>query len=282
MAYFAGGFGNFGLGDYSVIDFLLFLPTVIITGINIVVDHFWRVLWSFLLYLVVPNIFGILVAYWIYKIPSLVSHLPTVFYQPVIYISFVIWIVGLSILLSDQFKKWLPILLQFLGALFFSVAAVGVAESNTHLTPINISPTIMNIVLFLGDSIFLITRIIGSLLIILLVGIAIARESIKYKHLSQIIKIALSQELPGLEQWRVQAQSTEDLTIFSFFRPKYVPTNNYLYVPNGEAFLVATLRNVTAIYINTSDQHFSENGRLLLVSNTDIQSLELKSGKKPS
>jgi len=137
-------------------------------------------------------------------------------------------------------------------------------------------------ILLLGDLLMLITGIGGLLLVILLVGITIAREAIKYEYLSKITRMELTQPVPGLDKWRVQAQKTAGNTCWGIFKPKQIASNNYQYESNGNALLIASLKRVTAIYVHESDGTFSENGRLFLISNNNIQSLELRSGKKPS
>lgn len=281
MAYFAGGFGNIGFGDYSIIDFLFFLPTVMVTGLNMVVVNFWRVLGTFLLYLVGPNFLGFTIAYFFSRNPSWTNHIPNYIFAPTVYISFIIWVFGISIFLSEnRYKNWIAFLLQLLGSFFFSMAAVGIALKGIVLPFSNISPDIANFILFTGDLIFLITRIGGLLLIILLAGMALAREAINYKYLSQIIRIKMAQAVPGLEKWRLQTEDNSKKQMLQLFKPKAIVSSQNEYAIKGDAFLVASLKRVTAVYVNESDNAFPEHGRLFLISNTDIQSIELKSGKK--
>jgi len=285
MAYFSGGFGNIGFGDYSLIEFLFFLPTLTVTALSIFYDNFWRVAGNFLLYLIAPNFAGLLIAYWLSRIPdllNLLSALPLFLITTLFsLISLISWLVGVTMLLSGtRYNQWIPFLLQFLGALLLGITAVMMVTKGIPPPSIHIDPVLLGAILFLGDLLILITGIGGLLLVIILVGITIAREAIKYEYLSKVISMELTQVVSGLEKWRIQIPNTAHNSFWSLFKSKEVAPVNYQYNLNGEVLLIASLKRVTALYVHESGGTFIENGRLILVSNNNILSLELKSGKK--
>jgi len=281
LAYFAGGFGNIGFGDYSIIDFLFFLPTLAITGLKIVFDNFKRVAINVSLYFIVPNYLGVWLPTQLYKIPNFSRYLPVFFFAPLFLYSVIIaWLIGFNILLSFSNKKlWVAVLLQFVSSLLFSTAAVGMVTLGITPPHLNLDPTLLTILAF-GSDLFLLTVGVGTgLLIILLLGMQIARESINSEYLSQIIKVQTVQPIPSLEKWRAMEKSEKN-TLWNIFQSKQTIPTNYQYVPEGAALLVASLKRVTAIYIDKSVELSNGRGKLLLISNTTIVSMELKSGKR--
>lgn len=282
MAYFSGGFGNIGFGDYSLIDFLFFLPTLTLTGLSIFYDNILRVLGNIFIDFIAPNFAGIIAAYWLYKISNFSNYLPALTITTVLpFISLISWLIGVTTLLSDTPKeRWKPFLLQFLGSLLFGITAVVVATRGVPAPSIKIDPILSSAILFLGDLLILITGISGFLILILLVGITIAREAIRYEYLSKVIRIELTQAVPGLERWRVQASEKEHISFFSLFKSKPLAPTNYQYEPKGAVLLIASLKRVTALYVHQSDVAFKDAGRLFLISNSNISSIEVRSGKK--
>ena len=282
MAYFAGGFGNIGFSDFSIIDFLSFLPTLVITGLNIIFDNFLRVVGNILIRLIAPNFLGFLVSFLLYKIPNFGNVLPNFLLTSIVLnLSIILWFIGLILLLSNTPQKWwIPFVLQLLGVLLFSIIAI--AMSIKGITPsTNIHPAIPAIILYMNNIIFLLIGIGGILLSFLLIGMTIARETIRYKYLSKIIKIELSQRISSLEKWHIQDTVKETKSVlFDLFKQKQNSNSNYIYEPNGSLDLVASFRRVSAVYIHELDEIPSENGRLVLIANNIIYSIEIKSGKK--
>lgn len=283
LAYFTGGFGNIGFRDYSIIDFLFFLPTLAVAGLKIVYDNIKRVIISVFLYFIVPNYLGVWLSSLLYRIQDFASHLPAFFFTPLfLYSVIVAWLIGFNILLSFSYKKlWTAVLLQFMSSLLFSTAAVGMVALRITPPPLSIDSTLLTILVFGGD-LFLLTVGVGAvLLIILLLGMQIAKESISSEYLSQIIKVQAVQPIPSLEKWRV-VEKPEKNTLWNIFKSKQTISTTYQYALEGAALLVASLKSVTAIYIDKSEELPNGRGKLLLIPNANILSLELRSGKRSS
>ena len=280
MAYFAGGFGNISFGDYSLLDFLFFLPTLAVTGLTIITDNFLRVLAYILLFFITPNFSGLLIASWIFNKTNWFGNLSPLPISLLFYISFVSWFIGLGLLLSDNTKRWISFLAQLLSILLFSLTAVVMVSRGLKPLSPNIDPTIINATAFIGNLFFLFTSIGGVLLIILLIGVTIAKHAVKEKYLSKIVKIQLAKPVQGLERWHVKAPNSAGNNWLSIFRPSQPTPSYHRYEPKGDVLLVATLKRVTALYVHDADETIRKNGNLILVSNTDIQFLELKSSKR--
>lgn len=280
MAYFAGGFGNIGFGDYTLLDFLFFLPTLAVTGLTIIADNILRVLAYILFFVITPNFVGLLIAFWIFNQTDWLGDLSPLLISLLFYISLVSWFIGVTLLLSDSTKRWISFLTQLLSILLFSITSVVLVSRGLKPLAPNIDPTIISVIAFIGNLFFLFTSIGGLLLILLLIGTTIARQAVKEKYLSKIIRVQLAKPVQGLERWRVEAPNTGENNWFSLLKPSQPDQSNHRYEPKGDVLLVATLKRVTAFYVHDAEETNGKNGNLILVSNADIQSLELKSAKK--
>ncbi len=288
ISWFAGGYGGLLLSQagFTAIDFLSLIPTVIV----LIAESIWS-LTKFLVklafyFILLPWIVAFLVA----LILSLLKIHILAGNSVLASISILAWTINTSAwtiieISENKFRKYFKrfVIVSIVSILMLFLTASS-QLSNTLMIPI---------IGFQGSSASkpsFIEELFGAVYILIfvgfpfIVGLLLASLAAKGKYLSRLVKLSLKQPISitgaNLEEGRIKSSSKRTATKKQKMTQKD-DTGLYTYTWNDEqpAYLIASFTRTTALYL-PPETISAERGRMILINNDAIYSIEMESKKR--
>lgn len=284
ISWFAGGYGGLLLSQvgFTAIDFLALVPTSLLLLFESMKAFFKSLIRYTLIYIAFPflllSLLLIISTNW--KTHSFK------YGDTLALLGFSLWFIGayLGLNLFEKYKR-LSIPFAYLGTIIFSIyTPLFVEQTNTISSKPNLALDI--VILIILEFMALLYLIIIAMLPFL-AGQSMAKFATTEKLLSKLTKIVLkkSVQIPGMQLVQETVVETPVTGLSSFialFKPQSkVETYTFTYeeVPNLPVYLIASFNRITAIYVSPEILN-SERGKMIMVSNDLIYSMEVEGRKK--
>lgn len=287
FSFFSGGYSSILSGDLGLIDLLFLFPTVVVSLFKIFVENLGSFLLAILLRIILPFLIGIGLAA---INESLFNFVPENLLLWAITIATIIWAIGLGLTTWSSKKcvknliiRFLSFIFQALGTYVVFTLAMLVESLNRDVNQFS-SPNDIPALIYMVDLTFMIFLIIVLLTGPIAIGKTIAKIMVRDGLLSQIERLELTVPVIALQDYSEAGHydcENKSSIIKSILgkKDKKKYSDLYSYKSCEDIFLVASLNQVIAIYIENQNEHenIDSFGKLLMLSRSSLNSFIIRS-----
>ena len=282
ISWFAGGYGGIPLTQtgFNVIDLLTLVPTIFLLLFNILLNFAKRVFSWALLAIIIPAVVAFIVRSLILAVSGPIETKYASLLQAA---GLLIWFLAAGLLAfrkeNSNLSKGILILATSLAITLIVLFSQTIASSpQTQNTSSNPSEVAFLLILFL----------LTLPLFTFAFGIWLAEIAIREKLLSSVTRLVVKTPLP-LAQFnhiKIASQPEEQSTkknhwLFQNDFPVQIQPDTYVWdFTENELYLIAAFSN-SVIFFVTGDVVKSERGKMLIVANEQVLSMEINSRKMP-